>query len=229
MTNIIALPIKPEPTAIKEAFRFIVTVRRSVRQAVEILDKMGDKASRYRRQARILKAQASPFNAARIKTLEGMADEIRTDCQPLRDCLKRWGRLMADSAPAIDACTTLAQRCEILNVNVVDRADLAEDDGLTEIIYLHGLEDSAACRKRDWKNGPMYQASATVFIDFLLNTKEGQALGDSLWEPGGMFAGVPMYKQSPDGTMQRQPPKLYAINGTGALQSAGIAIAGTDS
>lgn len=211
MTNIIALPIKPEPTAIKEAFRFVVTVRRSVRQAVEILDKMGDKASRYRRQARILKAQASPFNAARIKALEGMADEIRTDCKPMRDCMKQWGRLMADSAPLIDSCTTLAQRCEILNVNVADRSDLTEDDGLIKIIYLHGLEDSAARIKDDWKNGPMYQASATVFIDFLLNTKEGQALGDSLWEPGGMFAGVPMYKQAPDGTMQRQPPKLYTV------------------
>lgn len=211
MTNIIALPTKPELTATKEAFRFIVTVRRSVRQAVEILDRMADKASRYRRQARLLEARGNPFDAARIKVLEGMADEIRTDCEPMRDCMKKWGRLMADSAPAIDSCTTLAQRCEVLNVNVADRADLTDDDGLIKIIYLHGLEDSAARIKDDWKNGPMYQASATVFIDFLLNTKEGQALGDSLFEPGGMFAGVPMYTKQPEGSMKRQPPKLYSV------------------
>ncbi|MEO8408883.1 MAG: hypothetical protein ABI476_10680, partial [Oxalobacteraceae bacterium] len=107
--------------------------------------------------------------------------------------------------------TTLAQRCEILNVNVADRADLTEDDGLIKIIYLHGLEDSAARLKDDWKNGPMYQASATVFIDFLLHTKEGQALGNSLFAPGGMFAGAPMYTKQSDGSMKRQPPKLYSV------------------
>jgi hypothetical protein len=194
----------------KDMMLFVVMVRRNIRRTVAILDSQCDKASQYRRQARVLKARASPFDAARIAALEKMADDVTAACKPLRESLKACGKLLADAAPMIDTGTALAQRCEILNVNAADRGDLTEADGLHQIVFAHGLEDSAARRDRDWNDGPLFQASQQVFMEFL-KTREGQKLGDSLFQPGGMFAGLPMYTQAADGTMKRQPPRLYVV------------------
>jgi hypothetical protein len=129
----------------------------------------------------------------------------------LRESLKESGRLLVDAARLVDAGTTLAQRCEILNVNVAERADLTDADGLVQIVFAHGLEDSAARRKVEWNDGPLYSAMQPVFMDFLTNTKEGQELGDSLFEPGGLLATVPMYSQAADGSMKRLPPRLHVV------------------
>lgn len=208
------------PTA-KDFMLFVVMMRRGIRRVVAALGQQHDKAHQYRRQARIIKERANAFDAARIAALEALADDATAACKPLRDALHECGKVFANTAPIIDAGTTLAQRCEILNVNVADRADLTEADGLHQIIFAHGLEDSAARLKDDWKNGPLFQASQQVFMDFLLNTREGQKLGDSLFEPGGMFAGVPMYTQAADGTMKRQPPRLYVVPDTDSAPTGG--------
>jgi hypothetical protein len=199
------------PPTTKDLMLFIVMVRRNIRRTVAILDSQGDKARQYLRQARIIKERASPFDATRIAALEAMADDATAGCKPLYESLKECGKLLADAAPMIDAGTTLAQRCEALNVNVSDRCDLSETDGLHNIVFAHGLEDSPSRQELDWKNGPLFQALHLVFMEFLLNTKEGRDVGNSLFEPGGMFADVPMYTQAADGTMKRLPPRLYAV------------------
>lgn len=216
-------PDEYQPTA-KDFMLFVVMMRRGIRRAVAALDRQHDMAHQYRRQARKLRDRATPFDAARIATLESLADAATAACEPLRETLHRCGDILADAAPMIDAGLTLAQRCEILNVNMADRADLTDEDGLHRIVFAHGLEDSAARLKDDWKNGPLFQASQRVFMDFLLNTREGQKLGDSLFEPGGMFESVPTYKQAPDGTMKRQLPRLRVVPDvrTEAARNAGL-------
>lgn len=203
-------PDEDQPTA-KDFMLFVVMMRRGIRRAVAALDRHRDTSHQYRRQARKLRERATPFDAARIATLESSADAATTACKPLHDALHEYGKLLADAAPMVDAGLTLGQRCEILNVSTADRADLTEADGLHRIVFAHGLEDSASRRGLDWNDGPMFQASQRVFMDFLLNTREGQKLGDSLFEPGGMFESVPTYKQAPDGTMKRQPPRLRVV------------------
>ena len=140
--------------------------------------------------------------------MDAAAAEVTALCKPMRESLHNCGKLLTSATPMIDAGTTLAQRCKILNVSTADPGDLTEADGLIAIIYLHGLEGSAANRKAEDKNGPMFQASQQVFMHFLTNHEEGRKLGDSMFQPGGMFADAPMFKQAPDGTMERQPPKL---------------------
>ena len=199
-----------QPTA-KDLLLYVVKVRKMVRQAVAVLDSQRDNARQCRRQACILREHAGTFDGARIAALEAAAAEVTALCKPMRESLHNCGKLLASAAPIIDAGTTLAQRCEILNVNTADRGDLTEADGIIKIIYLHGLKDSAANRKAEDKNGPLFQASQRVFIDFLMNHAEGRKLGDSLFQPGGMFADVPMFKQAADGTMKRQPPRLHVV------------------
>lgn len=199
------------PPTTKDLFLFVVSIRRGIRRAVAVLDSQHDKSRQYRRQARILRERASPFDAARIAVLEAMADDATAAGKPMQESLKECGKLLADTAQMIDAGTTLAQRCDILNVNIADRGDLTEEDGLHRIVFAHGLEDSASRRGLDWNDGPLFQAAQQVFMDFLMNTKEGQDLGDSLFQPGGMFADLPMYSQADDGTMKRLPPRLYVV------------------
>jgi hypothetical protein len=208
---------------IKNLFLFVACVRRGARRIVATLDRQHDKARQYRRQAQVIKQRASPFDAARIAKLESMAAAAIAACKPMQESLNECGKLFVDTGPMIDAGTTLAQRCEMLNVNEADRGDLTEADGLHQIVFAHGLEDSAACRGMDWKNGPLFQASQRVFMDFLMNTKEGQDLGDSLFQPGGMFADVPMFKEAADGSMERQPPRLYAVPAPdGSIDATGL-------
>jgi hypothetical protein len=202
----------------KDWLLFLVMARRDIRRTVQTLSSKREEAQQCRRKARMLKERGGAFDAARIASLERMADDLSAECKPLSENLKQSGMFLADVAPLFDAGTTLAQRCEILGVNAADRGALTEADGLHRIIFAHGLEDSASSRGSDWKNGPLFQALNLVFMDFLLNSKEGKKLGDSLFEPGGMFADVPMYKQARDGTMVRQSPRLHAVPATSTDQ-----------
>lgn len=211
------------PPTTQDLMLYVVQVRKMVRRAVAVLESQYDNARKYRRRACILRGHAGVFDGARIAALDAAAAEVTALCKPLRESLHNCGKLLTNAAPMIDAGTTLAQRCEILNVNTADRGDLTDADGLIKIIYLHGLEDSAANRKAEDKNGPMFQASQQVFMDFLMNHKEGRKLGDCLFQPGGMFADVPMFKQAADGTMKRQPPRLHVVpDARSELASGGV-------
>jgi hypothetical protein len=205
------------PTA-KDFLLFLIMARRDIRKTVQALSSKREEAQQCRRKARVLKQRGGPFDAARIALLERMADDISDGCKPLTENLKQSGMFLAEVAPLFDAGTTLAQRCEILGVSVVDRDVLTEADGLHQIVFAHGLEDSASSRGEDWKNGPLFQALSRVFMDFLLNSEEGKRLGDSLFETGGMFADVPMYTRAPDGTITRQPPRLRSVPATTTSQ-----------
>lgn len=37
-------------------------------------------------------------------------------------------------------------------------------------------------------------------------------IGAEIFEPGGIFAGLPMYQQQPDGSLQRMPPRLRVVH-----------------
>jgi hypothetical protein len=188
-----------------------VVIRRSIRQIVQALDSARAQRNQCQRQANVLRHAGSPFNASRIATLESVVNAIELTVDDLRARLKGLGQFLLDMASTFDSVTTLTQRCEILGVNVVDRGPLTEEDGLVRIFSAHGLEDSAYHRNRPWKSGPLHESTVEIFIDFMLNTVEGRKIGDSLFEPGGLFADVPLYRREPDGTMVRQPPRLRIV------------------
>lgn len=195
----------------REAFLALVVIRRSIRQIVQALDSARAQRNQCQRQANVLKHAGSPFNASRISTLESLVSAIELTVDDLRARLKGLGQFLLDMASTFDSVTTLTQRCEILGVNVADRGALTEEDGLVRIFNAHGLEDSAFHRNRPWKSGPLHESTVEIFIDFMLNTVEGRKIGDSLFEPGGLFADVPLYRRDPDGSMVRQPPRLRIV------------------
>lgn len=105
----------------------------------------------------------------------------------LNERIRMCGYALMEDAPMIDAGTTLAQRCELLNVNIADREGLNEADGLGALVFNHGKEDSAASRDCDYKDGPLFHAVHRVFIDFLMTTRDGQPGGRCTFSPGGLF------------------------------------------
>jgi hypothetical protein len=146
--------------------------------------------------------------------MEKRADQLGEESRKLSDAMRKWGHFLMDFAAVIDAYSTLEQRCELLNVNAADRRALSPDDGIVRIVFAHGLEDSAERRRAKWKDGPLFRAAELVFHEFLM-TDAGRAVGDTLFQPGGLFEKVPTYSQSPDGTMTRNRPKLRVIDTPG--------------
>ncbi|WP_423709644.1 hypothetical protein [Undibacterium sp. WLX3042] len=217
--NIHPLKAKPEnpsldAVTVKELARPLIQARHSIRKAVQSLNASRDEAYQHGRRARQLKAYGSPFYAGRIAELEQAASAIHKGTESLRGKLKAWGYLLTDIAHVLDSCTTLAQRCDLLNVNIADRGDLTESDGLIQIIFAHGLEDSAEHRGKDFKEGAMFEALQMVFMDFLTNTDEGKALGESLFEEGGLFESIATYTKDNDGNLKPTPPKLSLVKPT---------------
>lgn len=74
-TLIVTSTIDECPPTLKDLMLFVVALRRGIRKIVSAMDEQYDKARQYRRQARILKGCASPFDAARIATSEGWKRE----------------------------------------------------------------------------------------------------------------------------------------------------------
>ena len=203
-----------EPLTMQEIALPLIRLRYNIRKAVDSLNAARDEAYQYGRKARQLKGYDSPFYAGRIAELEQTASAIYKEMESTRETLKAWGYLLTDISHMLDTCTTLAQRCELVNVNVADRGDLTESDSLVHIIFVHGLEDSAEHRGKDFKEGAMFEALQLVFMDFLTNTEEGKALNDSLFEDGGLFESIATYTKDNDGNLKPLPPKLSLVKPT---------------
>lgn len=113
-----------------------------------------------RRQAKKLEL-ASPFNAARAALLRADADGMEPGYKRALELQRELGVVLINFAREFDAVTTLAGRCELLNVNVADRGDLTADCGLKHITNAYGLEDSAQRRRMPWKSPPPCTAPST--------------------------------------------------------------------
>jgi hypothetical protein len=209
------------PPSLAEVGNFIARIRRGLRLLIAEKDHLFEEAQQYRRCALTLKEGGNPFHRERIRQMEATADGLGELSRTLTDGMRMYGRLMRDAAPTIDASTTLEQRCELLNVNIADRGGLSPSDGVNHIVFKLGLEDSAARRRCDFNDGPLFRAQHLLFADFLA-TPEGQAVGDSLFQPGGLFEWLPTYSTKPDGALVRNAPCLRAAGSTDTSNTLGL-------
>lgn len=69
-------------------------------------------------------------------------------------------------APDFDAATAPTQRLELLNANVVDHAHIRPGAGLVMILTGHCLEDSAARRREEFNDGPLFNR---VHLEIAIN------------------------------------------------------------
>jgi hypothetical protein len=146
------------------------------------------------------------------RRLRAVIAEAQQEIRKANDSLRKVGEiLMKIIAPIVDHFTSLEQRCDLLNVNVVDRCKLPPSAGIVEIASVHALEDSASTRCDDFKSGPFFESIYLVLVDFLSNHPEGHAVGDTLFEPGGLLASLSCYNRLPDRAMKRRRPVLRIV------------------
>ena len=168
----------------------------------------------YGRRA-VVKLGTNPFNAHRAESIRIELRKMDKQCDELGEVWRGVGAALVGMAKEFDAATTFEQRCELLGVNVVDRAQLPADSGLVHIASAYGLEDSAAGRSLPHKSGPLCAAIQAHMNHVMFTTPEGRAAMDKMWEkltePGGIFQGLPLYDKAADGTMVRRPPNLALV------------------
>lgn len=203
--SIIDFPTRPTTTK-REAFNFLAWMRRYARQLNTSIAR--DEAQARSLKRWIAKNQDNPFHRSRIAKLEQAIADYRPTLDEKFAARRKLGEIVMQFAPAIDKVLTFDERCAALNTNPADLADVPHDAGLAHMISVYSLEDSAERRRDDAERGPLQAACHAVMIRFLCEHPEGRAVGDSLFEPGGMLEWLPWYRQEKDGQLRKMPPRL---------------------
>lgn len=206
-----AAPVIAEDKAV--ARNTVIRLRRYIREISKSFKMESALIQVLETHVSTLANQKNRFAKVRLERLNREIDHHRSCCKKLREFKLMCAKILIDIAPFVDACTTLAERCDLLNINQADRGELSEKDGIIELINFHRLEDSASNRGKNSSNfnTPLLNAINSLMVDFLINTEEGKALGNSLFEPGGLFEWVPTYKAGPDGSLIQQAPPLRSV------------------
>lgn len=191
------------------ARKFVIRLRWNIRRHLEQQHDATSRIKSLQAFVQKLETTGTPFDSDRISRAKAEIQELELIRSAKYKAIKDCGRALAEIAPFIDHALTMQERCNLLNINVADRAGLTEDDGIVHLIHIHHLEDSAEHRGEDFATGPLHWALTEFFVDWLCNTKEGKKVTDEhLWGPGGMFEFLPTYTRQADGTFARNPPPL---------------------
>lgn len=165
------------------------------------------------RAERILRERGGPFDLRQADVIAARIKHRREVTEPSRAERRRIGETLFGIASEVDAMVPRDVLLDLLNVNPVDRAKLEDGDGLVEIVFGRGLENSAEHRHKDYRDGPLFQAAqARCMHEMIHNCALRQSMDDALFGKGGMFEFLPRYTQQPDGTMRRLPPPLRAAD-----------------
>lgn len=197
--------------------RFLIDRRYMCRMIIRHLDAVHEENSRDRRNARRFRETNNPMLIRRAETLDGIVRRRSDAMKDCRDALLTWGRELVELSRHIDAAVPQRTLLDVLNVNCADRSKIDPDDGVVEIAYVKGLEDSAMFRGDDFKRGPLAQAAMRFMSHELAhNERLKQSAEEYLFGKGGMLEFLPTYRQSADGKLVRNPPKLRLADGCDA-------------
>lgn len=193
--------------------RFGAQIRRTARVLLQPRQHWAECARSARRALDRTDGSPGSVSIFERRRLDAVIAEEQLEIRETKDSQREVGEiLMKIVAPIVDHFTSLEQRCDLLNVNVVGRFKMPPGAGIIEIASVHALEDSASTGGDDFKSGPFFESINLVLIDFLTNHPEGRAVGDRLFEPGGLLASVPRYNRLPDGSMVRCMPVLRVVH-----------------
>lgn len=188
---------------------YLIRLRRRARSALRALDEVADINRQARRKARQYRESGNPMLARTAAQLEANTTARHVVTRVWREELIRIGRDIMTFADYINATVPTWQLCDVLGVNRVDRAAISATDGIIEIAYILGLEDSTMYRGDDWKQGALARAMMYFFSHELATNKALQEkANEDLFGKGGMFEFLPTYRKTASGEFIRKPPKL---------------------
>lgn len=139
------------------AAALLVGIKRAILAAEATSRYFNADAMKNRREAELY---AYEFTNAvdSVRAWAGCAEDMNRKAVKLDRHIMLLGHLLRNTAPLINMHTTVAQRCELLNVALAERPALDESDGVLEISITHGLEDSMLRGQPSFMGGPLFRA-----------------------------------------------------------------------
>lgn len=193
----------------------LVSMRMALRKIIRQLDCYHEQGRVNRRTVRKLRSTGNKFDARRADVVEadyGNDGMHRNHEKELRAQLRHFGEVLLTSSAVIGATVPKGLLLDFLEVNQADRKDIGPDDGIVEIAFALGLEQSAFYRGYDWKAGPFARAiTARITHETIHNKNFQEKAHEFLFGKGGMGEFVPRYTQSEQGELVRQPPPLRLV------------------
>jgi hypothetical protein len=117
--------------------------------------------------------------ASCVASIKAQCVTLRCKLRERREARLALGHALMQAAPLIDACTSLAERCELLNINAADRHGLTESDGIWLLVLAYALEDSAERRRAEFNDGPLFRLAHAQLAQLLATDEGRHAVGSA--------------------------------------------------
>ncbi|SFM64436.1 hypothetical protein [Rugamonas rubra] len=164
----------------KHAVVSFLRLRRKLRDIGGVLHGLSTSIRCARRAAVRLEA-GTPFDQARAVRFRRLLEEMDVLWQQGLDQRSELGSALLELAPDFDLATTPGERFELLNINVADRADIGERNGLVMLVAGYVLEDSAERRRQEFNDGPLFNAVHLLIVLKMSATAAGRAATDKIF------------------------------------------------
>lgn len=193
----------------RECIALLINARRMARTAIADIDRLVFEQRQSRRRTRQYRLSGNPILMRNAEVIEARLKENGPEIERLDQLLVFIGKTIRLFEDDIDRLLTNRELLDLLEVNPVDRNRISPTAGISEIVFIHGLEDSASNRGEDFKNGPLAKALISYMNDIMVSNPElQQKMTAGLFGKGGMFEFVSTYQKLADGRFIRNRPKL---------------------
>lgn len=193
----------------RQLINFLAIQRRTARQVLRNIEAMVDSSMAEARLVKKYRASGNPILIRNAEVIEARIAARKKDIAAWNDQLLVIGYCLRTFTDYIDRLIPINELFDILEVNPADRSKAGDSPSFTNIVFVHGLEDSATHRGSEWKEGPLFKAMASCMNDLMKNNPAlQQQMTDSLFGKGGMFEFVPTYSRTASGEFKRNPPNL---------------------
>ena len=147
----------------------LITTRRICRVFGERFDAIRQERRAFRREAGKLRHHL-PFTANKIYELQEQSTHHRKEqFDDLRKVLAGFGRSLMLDIEGLTAGLGFDRLCDLLEVNIVEREKVRKDGdvSVSDLVFAHAVEESAARRGQEWNDAPLFNACHLAFADFL--------------------------------------------------------------
>lgn len=201
----------------RECISLLIHSRRAARNALRELDRIHQARRQSRRRARQYRETGKPLMIRNAEVIEARLKAQDPDLKSYTELLAFIGESIRRFADDIDDLLSTRELLDLLEVNQVDRAGVSETAGISDIVFIHGLENSATYRGSDSNEGPLAKAMVQYMIHLTdTNPEFRRKTTDGLFGKGGIFEFVPTYRRTESGDFVRNPPKLRLADATTA-------------
>lgn len=199
----------------REVIQFLITLRRLARTVCRQIDNLAEANRADGRLAKKHRATGNPLMVRSADVIEARIAKRRSALQTWNETLSGIGGHLRALDDDIKRLVPTKELLDLLEVNTVDRAKVGPTAGIREIIFVHGLEDSATHRGSVWKDGPLHEALSRYMMKSITTNPElEKAVTENFFGKGGMFEFVPTYSRTASGEFKRNPPKLRLADET---------------